>query len=240
MQLCPQWSDFVPQSLVFSLFTVFGALGMWSMATPFWYSGAAGGIFWRAIRFRCQTRWWLWTFAGIICCHAVSIPTFASPVTKNVSGIYHHKSEPKLTSWIWRLPVAWICTGMQKTKNAKDNQQHCSLRKAHSWRNQKIGIPNWKETVFRIFLPQRKGNKIQATHLDAIQCSSDLSYLNLPQYRIAKTIRQDHCRFEARQDKEQETNMLLVEVGANVGASSGVNIYRQMFTPVQAWWANFM
>ena len=26
----------------------------------------------------------------------------------------------------------------------------------------------------------------------------------------------DHCRFEQRQDKEQETNMLLVEVGGNL------------------------
>ena len=63
-----QKSDFVPQSLIFSLFSVLGTLGMWSMATQFWYSGAARGIFWRAIRFRSQTRWWLWTFAGIICC----------------------------------------------------------------------------------------------------------------------------------------------------------------------------
>ena len=97
-----------------------------------WCSSDAG-IFWRAIRFQCQTRWWLWTFAGIICCHAVSIPTFASPVTKKVSWIYQWLSSQKWTETHILNLASPSCLNLYRI--AKDNQ-HCWLRKAHSWRNE--------------------------------------------------------------------------------------------------------
>jgi len=85
MQLCPKWFDFVPQSLVFSLFTFPCALRIWSTAViQIWFRRAVTGI-----------AWWR-TFAGVIICHALPTPTFASPVTKNFSRELWNQHSKKL------------------------------------------------------------------------------------------------------------------------------------------------
>ena len=61
--------------------------------------------------------------------HAVSIPTFALPVTKNVSGTYHHKSDSEPNSHVGFgfFPIAWLVNLYRNAKDKECKRQSATL-----------------------------------------------------------------------------------------------------------------